>query len=85
MKFMLEFRVRREEKENLFRKLQDIGSTAKGVKINGPWVAVKSGVSFALVESDSAPELWKFCSELADHGEIAIEPVVEMKEILDLG
>ena len=48
-------------------------------------MAVKTGIAYALLESDSASELWKFCSEIADHGEISVEPVVEMKEIADSG
>ena len=67
MQFMIQLQVDKNQKENVFHKIQKSG--IKQDVFPGPkvWVAAKTGLAFILIETDDASKIWNFCSEWADY------------------
>lgn len=82
MKFHVHFTYKAAERENLLRLLHLEGLSADGpLKIVGAWIAVQTGVGFALVDSKDAKAIYDLSLVWSDYGQITITPVIEAADV----
>jgi len=82
MKFHVHFTYKVAEREKLLQLLQSGGLSAEGqLKIIGAWLAVQTGIGFALIESKDAKAIYDMSSIWSDYGQITITPVVEATDV----
>jgi hypothetical protein len=82
MQFHAEFTYQPQEREKLFHFL-DAGAlkTATSLKIIGAWLAVETGIGFAILETDDAKALYQLCAAWSEYGACKVTPLLGVKEI----
>ena len=56
-------------------------STDGSIKIVGAWVALETGVAFAIVKSDNAKAIYDLCSTWTEYGEITVTPILAASDL----
>ncbi len=85
MKFHVQFTYKAAEREKLLRCLHGEGLTAEGpLKLVGAWIAVQTGVGFALIDSQDAKAIFDLCSVWSEYGQITVTPVIEAADCVSL-
>ena len=83
MLYMIQFRYRADERDNLREHCEQCGVTgyADGVTLRGAWVSA-SRHGFMLFNADDEDCMQKVCSELSKHGEVSRLPVISIDQIV---
>lgn len=77
MKFHIEFHYRPDEREKLLHYLSGGGlSTDESIKVTGSWIAVETGMGYAIVETKEGEALYRLCSSWSDYGAVKVTPVI---------
>jgi hypothetical protein len=77
MKFHIEFRYGSEEREKLLHYLSGGALAADdAIKVIGTWIAIETGVGYAIVESKDGDALYRLCSGWSDYGAVKVTPVI---------
>ena len=82
MKVLVEFSYTPKHREQVPRFLKEGGlDTEGGLTLKGAWIAIQTGVGYALVDVKSPLELHRACSQWSDLGEVKITPVIPASEV----
>lgn len=82
MKFHAEFSYTASDREKVLRLLHGGGLTSDSpLKILGSWVALQTGVGFAMIEAKDAKSIYDLASSWADFGQLKLTPVIEVENI----
>jgi hypothetical protein len=82
MKFHVQFTYKAADREELLRFLHTEGLNSEGlVKLIGAWIAVQTGVGFAVIDSKDAKAVYDRCSRWSEYGQITVTPVIEAANV----
>lgn len=82
MTFHIQFVYAPSNHERLVRLLHQGGlDTTGAVKIRQSWLAVQTGIGYALAESDDAAKLYQACSVWSEYGQLTVTPVVSIDDL----
>ena len=82
MTFHVTFTYDASSRDHLLNFLKAGGLRTDGsIKIVGAWVALETGVAFAIVKSDNAKSIYEMCSAWTEYGEITVTPVLAASDL----
>ena len=82
MTFHVQFVYSPSNHEKLMRLLHQGSLDTEGsVKIRHVWLAVQTGIGYALAETDDAARLYRACSVWSEYGQLTVTPVVSIDQL----
>lgn len=81
MKFIVEFQLQPGSKNRALDAFEEFGPNRQpGVEFRGAWIATRSDLIFALVESGEESIVSQACQFWTKNGSFAIHPVVDIEQ-----